>query len=178
MEKIPPEKCWAITAKSLLAFTILRGDKVIAPELGRGKDIISPLLAKEKWEEINDKVYGKGGRMMYPWIKEMFNIPVEDAIGAAKLSVLVADLAMGPEWEWEYVEKSPERVKYRANRCPWWERYQEHEVRWEYQACHAGDLRWCSSGLKAINPKLTYKITKARPWGDPYCEFVIEFKEE
>jgi len=33
-------------------------------------------------------------------------------------------------------------------------------------------------GLKAINPKFTYKFTKVMPRGGPYCEVVIEFKEE
>jgi hypothetical protein len=178
LEKIPAERCWAVTAKILSAFTILRGDKVIAPELGRGKDIISPLLGKEKWEEINDKVYGEGGRMMFPWIKETFNIPVEDAIGAQKLMFVVAGLAMGPEFKFELVEATPERVIVRTPKCPWWERYQEHEVSWEHRACHAADLRWCSAGLKAINPKIAFKLTKARPWGDPYCEYIVEFKEE
>ena len=33
-------------------------------------------------------------------------------------------------------------------------------------------------GFKAINPKITHKLVKSRPRGDPYCEDVYEFKEE
>ena len=48
----------------------------------------------------------------------------------------------------------------------------------ELMVCPAGDQAWGEEGLKVIDPKLTYKVTKAMPWGDPYCEDVIEFKEE
>jgi len=82
LEKIPPEKRWAITAQILWRFIVLRGDKIVTPELGKGKDIFSPLWSKEKWYEIIEKIFGDAGRMMYPYIKETFNIPVEDAIGA------------------------------------------------------------------------------------------------
>ena len=53
LEKIPVEKRWSITAKTLWRFIVLRGDKIIAPLLGMGKGIISPLWSKEKWYEIN-----------------------------------------------------------------------------------------------------------------------------
>ena len=44
LEKIPPEKCWAITAKILTTFAVLRGEKRVSTEMGTGEGIISPLL--------------------------------------------------------------------------------------------------------------------------------------
>jgi hypothetical protein len=35
LEKIPPEKCWAITAKILFTLTVLRGEKFLIPILGK-----------------------------------------------------------------------------------------------------------------------------------------------
>ena len=177
LEKIPVEKRWAITAKTLWGFIVLRGDKIIAPLLGMGKDIISPLWSKEKWYEITEKIFGDGGMKMMPMVKETFNIPVEDAIGAAKLVIVAATLVMGSELTTEIVEETRERVGIRY-KCPNWEIYEEFEVDPEFRPCGEAHQAMAGEGFKAINPKITYKLTKAIPWGDTCCESVIEFKEE
>jgi len=178
LEKIPPEKRWDITAKTLWRFTVLRGDKIIAPLLGIGKDIISPLWSKEKWYEINEKIWTEGGKMLIQFVTETFNISVEDAIGAATLSHVVGKFVMGPEWEIEIGEATPERAVVRYTNCPNWEIYNEFEVNPEFRPCDVSHELFVGEGLKALNPKLTYKLTKAMGWGDPYCECVIEFKDE
>ncbi|MFX1520518.1 MAG: hypothetical protein ACFFCD_11415 [Promethearchaeota archaeon] len=48
LERIPAEKCWEITAKFLTKFLVLRGEKVIAPELGKEEGIFAPVLGSEK----------------------------------------------------------------------------------------------------------------------------------
>jgi len=179
LEKIPTEKCWAITANILFRFMVLRGEKLIAPQLGMGKDIISPLWSKEKWYEINEKILPDAGMKMMPMFKEMFNIPVDDAIGAAKLVIVVATLFYRPELKWwEIFEVPPEIAVLRAPKCYGWEIYNEYEVESEFRPCKVVEQRVWPEGLKAINPKITWKLTKALPWGDPYCEAVIEFKDE
>jgi len=87
-------------------------------------------------------------------------------------------LEAGPEWEQEYVERTPQRVICRITKCPWWERYKEFNVDPAFIPCDAGHQVVCELAFKEINPKITYKLTKAMPWGDPYCEEVYEFKEE
>jgi len=178
LKKIPVDKCWEITADALVKLIVLRGDKIIAPVLGLSEGIIAPVLGAEKWDEINDKVYGEGGKAFYPWIEETFNIPVEDAIGAYKLLLVVEMLLSGPEQKHELVEATPERVVSRLIKCSWWERYQEFDVHSEHRACDAADLKHQGEGLKAVNPKLTFKLTKTQQGGYPYCEYVIEFKDE
>ena len=96
LEKIPPERRWAITATNLWRLTVLRGDKIIAPELGKDDGVIAPVLGAEKWCEINDKIYTEVGMNLYPFIKETFNIKVKDAIGAWKLAHINAKIVMGP----------------------------------------------------------------------------------
>jgi len=165
LEKIPCETKWKITAQTLTgAFTALG-------------PILIPIVGKEKWQEITDNIFGGGGKMAFPQIKEAFNIPVEDAIGAYKLYQTVAQLQMGPESEFEYVEETPERVVVRYTKCPWWERAKELGVKPEFRICPDGHQAWGDEGLKAINPKFTHKVTKAMPKGDPYCEVIIEFKK-
>jgi len=178
LEKLPIEKCWAITAKTLWRFIVLRGDKLIAPLLGIGKDIVSPLWSKDKWYEINEKIFADGGRMFYPWVKETFNIAVENAIGADKIGHVVACFVWGPEWEYEHIEKTEKRVVTRAFTCPCWEAYEEFEVDPEFRPCDISEELYVRAGLKAIDSKVTFKTTKARPRGDPYCEFIREFREE
>ena len=177
LEKIAPEKRWAITAKILSALDILF-EKSVPPLLGKGEGIISPLMGWEKLEEILDKIWADAGKTFVPWVKETFNIPVEDAIGAAKLVWVAARLMFGPEWEIKYVEKTPERVVVRWTKCPNWERYKECEVDPTFGQCEGGHQVILEEGFKAINPRLTFKFTKTRARGDPYCEDVYEFKEE
>jgi hypothetical protein len=37
---------------------------------------------------------------------------------------------------------------------------------------------WGEKGLKAINPQIHYTMTKSLARGEPYCEAIIEFKDE
>jgi hypothetical protein len=178
LEKIPPEKRWEITAKTLLGFLVLRGENIIAPEMGKGEGIIAPILGAEKWDEIVNETYTKGGKVLLPQMKEMFDIQVEDALGAAKLVLVWAVLAWGPDWDVEYFEKTPERVVSRITKCPIWEMYNEFEVDPSFTPCETGHQTNIEEGFKVINPKITHTLTKAMPRGDPYCEDVYEFKEE
>ena len=177
MENIPVEKCWAITAKALSGLNLL-SIILIRSFMGKGDGIISPLMGWEKYDEVSRKTWGEGGRRLFPWVKERFNIQVEDAIGADKLTEVASTLTCGPEQTFEKGEATPERVVGRVTKCVWIERYKELEVDPALSTCPAGDQAWGEEGLKAIDPKLTYKVTKAMPWGDPYCEFVYEFKEK
>ena len=178
LEKIPPEKCWAISTKMLTGLTVLRIYHYLIPLLGKGKGIFAPVMGWKKHLEINTKIFAEGGRKFIPWVKETFNIPVEDAIGGGKLVIAAATLLCGPELEAEIVEGTAKRAVGRTTKCPWWERYKEFGVDPELTACPTGDQAWGEEGLNAVNPKLRYKVTKAMPWGDPYCEFVYEFKGE
>jgi len=176
--KIPIESCWSITAQTLLRILVVRGERSIAPELGKGQGVIAPIMGAEKWQEIADKVcVSEGGRALVPMIKEMFIIPVDDAIGTAKLAIIAAILQSGPEWAYELVEATRKRVVIRYTTCPWWNRFKENEINPELTSCYPVHLTFMEEGFKLVNPKLTYKLTKAMPWGDPYCEGVIEFKE-
>ena len=177
LEKIPAEKRWAITAKILTGLHALR-IILTRPLVGRGEGIISPILGWEKHEEIQEKIWSERGKRFIPWVKETFNIPVEDAVGAVKLIIVTGDLMGGPEIKNEIVKATRERVVIRRTQCVWIERYKEYEVDTELLTCPSAHQANYEEGHKPINPKITYTLTKAIPWGDPYCEAVIEFKEE
>lgn len=56
--------------------------------------------------------------------------------------------------------------------------YKEFGINPELSACPEGHQANAEEGLKAINHKLSNKLTKAIPRGDPYCEEIFEFKNE
>lgn len=117
LEKIPVEKCWEMTAKALLRISLLRGVKNIMPLLGKGEGFISPVMGLEKFQEIIDKALAETGKRYYPWVKQTFNMSIEDAIGAAKLIFVAGTLQSSPENESEIVEAIPERTVIRYTKC-------------------------------------------------------------
>ena len=178
LEKIPVEKRWEITAQAITRLTTLMIAKTSAPLLGKGEGVTSLILGREKHQEIQEKAFGKVGSLRLPWVKKEFNIQEDDAIGAAKAVILAAALLGGPEYKFEIVEASPERVVIKRPQCPWWNRYNELNIEDAIRDCPYGHGGWTEVGLQTLSPKLTYKLTKTMPWGDPYCEEVIEYKEE
>ena len=177
LEKIPVEKCWAITVKALTRLIALR-IHIARNLLGIGEGIISPIWGWEKYEEINTKIWADGGKKLFPLVKKMFNILVEDAIGAAMLRIVVVTLTNGPELKYEIVESTPKRTVIRITQCAYCVRYKEFGINPELSACPEGHQANVEEGLKAVNPKLSFKLTKAIPRGDPYCEEIFEFKED
>jgi hypothetical protein len=178
LEKIPVEKRWAITAKILTGLTVLTGSNIMPAILGTEEGVFAPVWGWEKYNEINNKIFDRGGRKLFQWVKERFNMPVENAVDAAKVVLVAAKLLEGPEYSAEIVEATPERAVIRVTKCAWMERYKELEMNPELIVCDKTDQVWVEGGLNAINPKITFKPTKAMPRGDPYCEGVYEFKEE
>jgi hypothetical protein len=178
LEKIPPEKRWAITAKVLTGLYVMRGTKIMPTALDKEEGILAPVWGWEKILEINNKIMGRGGRKLFSMVKETFNISVDDVVGAAKLVNVAVTLLQGPEYTAEIVEARPERAVIRVTKCAWWERYKEFEMDPELVICDkGGDQAFVGEGLNAVNPKITYKLMKALPRGDPYCEGIYEFKE-
>jgi len=177
--QLPTETGWAITAKTLTSFIVSRMLKTSTPFLGKDDGILSLLSGWEKEVEIKAKIYAEGARKMFPFIKETFNIPVEDAVGAANLLIVAATLMNGPETKFEIVEETPERVLVRWHKCVWMERwFKDFGTTPELIPCPKSDKAWGEAGLHAVNPNLTYKVIKAMPQGDSYCKTLIEFKEE
>jgi len=164
IEKVPVEKRWEMTAKSLSGACV--GYSLVL--LG--------IVGKEKLDEIESKMWGEGGKTSLLQVKEAFKLPVEDAVDAFNLVAVAGILGLGPEFELETVEKTRERVVVRVTKCPFWERVKEFGVTAQYDCVPACSV-WGAEGLKAVNTKITRKIVKAPPRGDPYCEVVYELKE-
>ncbi len=119
LEKIPADKCCAITAQNLLRFALLSGSKCVVPLLGKEDGFFTPIWGREKFEEILASTMANVNRDMILWVKKTFNIPVEDAAGAAKLGIVWTTLQSGPEWEHELVEATRKTAVVRYTKCGW-----------------------------------------------------------
>jgi hypothetical protein len=162
LEKIPFKRRWEIATQSYNSGCM----GYIQVLLG--------IIGKEKLAEIQSKMWGEGMKTVFPNFMEEFKIPVEDAVDAANLTGAITILTLGPECKVERIEETANRVVERWIKCPWWESAKEFGITGQYDCtCSA----WTKEGLKAINPKLSVRLTKARPRGDPYCEYVYELKE-
>ena len=84
LEKITIEKCWAITAKTLLNFALLRGSKTVVPLLGKGEGVFAPVMGWRKYKEIVNRIMGESVKNLHHRVKEMFDLPIENAKDAAK----------------------------------------------------------------------------------------------
>jgi hypothetical protein len=179
LEKIPAEKCWEMSAQTLTRFHVLRGVKTMPAIMGKEEGIFAPVWGWERWKEIATKIIVDGAKRFFPRVKEMFNISVKDADGAARLFKVASTLMFGPKCEIEIVESTPERAIIRWTKCPWWERYNEFNVDSEFRiSCYGGHQAVGKEGLKVINPKITFKQSKSLAREDLYCEDIIEFEEE
>lgn len=165
IEKVPVEKRWEMTAKSLSGACV-----------GYSLALLR-VVGKEKLAEIESEMWGEGGKMSLLQVKEAFKLPVEDAVEALNLVAVAGILGLGPEFELETIEKTKKRVIVRVIKCPFWERVKEFGATAQYNPCDPACSVWGTEGLKAVNPNITRKIVKAPPRGDPYCEVVYELKE-
>jgi len=177
LEEISAEKRWAITAKALWRL-LMRGGRRFAPDLGIGEGAVALGLGKEKYDEINQKLWGNYGRRFLPMIQEIANLTIDDAIGAAKLELVSMKLLMGPKYQSEITEATPQIAIVRSTKCTCMDSYNEFEVNPAFRNCDLSHQAHMVEGFKLFNPKLKFKVVKAMSRGDPYCEMVIEFQEE
>jgi hypothetical protein len=136
---------------------------------------LGSVVGADKLEEILTGMWSGAGKRSHPNIQEKYNITVEDAAGAAKLSYVVGCTSLGPEYKSEIVEANPKKAVRKTTKCPWMERYTAYNIAPEFRVCATPCAKYVEEGLKVVNREITFKLRKAMPRGDPYCEFVYEF---
>jgi hypothetical protein len=164
LEKIPPETRWAIAGRAYWGHVVALWN------------LLNETMGVEEFAEINNKMWAESGKSAFPYFKETFNLPLENAVDALHLLHLIAYSAFGPEFENE-VEESPERVVNRCTKCVWQTGFEQQKVPPEGRTCPEAHQAWAEEGFKALDPRITHRLTKAMPLGDPYCEYIIEFKK-
>ena len=161
LEKVPMEGRWNYAAGGLIFWQVLYL-KEIYDTKGREKYLeqfkkTSPLAAAR----------GKGNA-------DRLGFTGNDAKSAAAIIPVMITQAYGPQQKYEIEEATAEKARVKCNNCALWNGLQAQKITDDLCSVHS-QYFW-DGFAKAINPKLTSTLVKARPFGDSVCEWVIELK--
>ena len=162
LEKVPMEARWAITSRSYIGWMITCLQE-IHDKRGREKFLehfkkTSPLVGARSKKELADR----------------FGLTGNDAKAAAAIMSALYIIWWGPNGKYEIEEATAEKAKVKHIECVFWNAVQAQKIN-DDLCSHRCD--WWSDGfVKALNPKMTSTLVKARPRGDSVCEWVIELK--
>ena len=161
LEKIPMEDRWNYATGGLIFWQVLYLKEVYESK-GREKYLehfkkASPLAAARG--KANADRLGFSGT---------------DAQSAAAIIPAMIAQAYGPQQRYEIEEASAEKATVKCVNCALWNGLQAQKITDDLCSVHS-QYFW-DGFSKAINPKLTSSLVKARPFGDPVCQWVIELK--
>ncbi len=161
IEKVPAETRWEIATKALTGATHMES-KALRDALGQ-----------DRYNEVIAQIWAEQGKASKE-IADALGLTVDDVKSVTDAFQLIVTVAMGPEMKMETVEAAPDRVVLKNTECPWWNRQQEMEIPGDL--CSVADPAFCNALAKSFNPKLNVALTKARPRGDSFCEWIYELK--
>jgi hypothetical protein len=97
-----------------------------------------------------------------------------DAKSAAVIIPAMITQAYGPQQKYEIEEATGEKARVKCQNCALWNGLQAQKI--SDDLCSVHSQHFWEGFAKAINPKLTSTLVKARPFGDSVCEWMIELK--
>ena len=162
IDKIPENARWELATKGMTGAYIAISNA------------LKQAVGQEKFDEFNGSLWleaGKGAKEF----ADTFGLPTENAEDIEKITHLLAQASMGPEFVFEVTEATPDRCVGRTTQCPWHKRWKEQGV--DFDSCSAGHQNWGEGAAASLNPNFTCKLTKNRVRGDAHCEWVVERKK-
>jgi hypothetical protein len=161
LEKIPMAARWAITSGGFVYFQISE-NKALFDKVGQ-----------EKYNEIKKKSgLASGARNKKQ--AENFGFTDDDAKSVAAMTTALVTMYYGPREKFEIVNATAEKALVRNLNCAYWDTVQARKI--TDDTCSSWSQNWWEGFVTAMNPKLTLKLVKARPWGDSVCEWAFELK--
>jgi hypothetical protein len=159
--KVPMEDRWNYATGALIYWQILYL-KEIYNTRGREKYLeifkkASPLAAAR----------GKG-------TADRLGFTGSDAKSAAAIIPAMITQAYGPQQKYEVEEATAEKAGVKCINCALWNAVQAQKI--SDDLCSVHSQYFWDGFAKAINPKLSSTLVKARPFGDSICEWLIELK--
>lgn len=161
LEKVPMEARWSITAGGHVRFQ-MNLLKTILDKEGREKFL--------DYTKKNSPALGAFGKR----IPDRFGFIGTDAKSVAAIIPAAITIFFGPTQRYEIEEATVEKARVRCLECAYWNAMQAQKITDDLCSIHS-QYYW-EGFAKAINPKLTSTLVKARPLGDSVCEWVIELK--
>ena len=159
--KIPMEARWNITAGGLVGYAV-NMSKTFLDKEGRERFV--------EYAKKNSPIMGANGK----GLADRFGFIGNDAKSAAEIIPAVVTVFYGPSQKFGIEEATAEKARVKCLECAYWNAVQARKI--TDDLCSAHSRYYWEGFAKAINPKLTLTLVKARPLGDPVCEWVIELK--
>lgn len=159
--KIPMEARWNAASGGLVHFQVNFFKKLLDAE-GREKLV----EFTRKWSSAA----GAGGKRL----ADRFGLTGTDAKSAATILPALVIMAYGPQQKFEIAEAAESRAVVKCLECAFWNNVQAKKI--TDDLCSSNSHYYWEGCAKAINPKLTSTLIKARPRGDSICEWVFELK--
>ena len=97
-----------------------------------------------------------------------------DAKSAAEIIPVLLTFEYGSKQKYEMVEATAEKARLKCLNCELWNHVQATKI--TDDLCSVHSQYWWDGFVKALNPKMTSNLVKARPWGDSVCEWVVELQ--
>jgi hypothetical protein len=161
LEKIPLEARWDLVSGAFIASSVSYF-KTLYDQGG-----------KEKLVEFM-KQYGQRIGAGYKGLADRFGFTGNDAKSASAILPAMVALYFGPQQKFEIEAATPEKARVKCINCAFWNGAQAMKI--TDDLCSAWSQYGWDGRAKAMNPKLTSTLVKARPLGDSVCEWVIELK--
>jgi hypothetical protein len=161
LKKIPMQARWDFTSGNFLSTTV-NYFKTLYDQGG-----------KEKYVEFM-KENGRLAQARYKGLADRFGFTGNDTKSAAAIIPTIVTLAMGPRQKFEIEEATAEKARVKCLNCAFWSTVQAAKI--TDDLCSAWSQYSWDGRAKAINPKLTVTLVKARPLGDSVCEWAFELK--
>lgn len=159
--KVPMEARWAMTSGGLVNLQIsnLKG---LLDKVGRVKFT----------EVVRKSSFSLGTRNA--GVAKKFGFTGNDAKSIAAMSTALVTVYYGPKQKFAIEESTAEKVTVKCINCSFWNSVQAQNI--TDDLCSIQSRYWWAGFAQAINPKLTSTLVKARPLGDPVCEWAFELK--
>lgn len=161
LEKIPMEARWNIAAGVLVGSQVNMAKTFLDKE-GRERFL--------EYAKKNSPIMGARAK----GIADRFGFIGNDAKSAAAIIPSAITVFYGPSQKYGIEEATAEKARVKCLECAYWNTMQTQKI--TDDLCSAHSRYYWEGFAKAINPKLTSTLVKARPLGDSVCEWVIELK--
>lgn len=162
VQEIPNETKWAMAAQGLTGALVAH------------LNALYDLLGKEKYREVVRQIWTPIGEGSAGQISSL-GLKSGDAQSVALAGATMCMCSMGPEYNIEQVESSPDRTVLKVTQCPWNNRLKEAGISNDIMT--ACDAAFWNRFVKALKPDVTMRHGKKMHLGDPYCEYIFETKK-
>ncbi len=161
LEKVPMEARWDIASRGLVRAQVILY-KTLHDKEGRDK------FVEDRKQTCPAAAAGNKRHA------DRFGLTGNDAKSAAAIIPAMVTHYYGPQQKYEIEEAAVKKARVKCVNCTFWNTAQSMKI--AEDLCSAHCRYYWEGFVKAINPKMTSTLVKARGLGDPACEWVLELK--